>query len=124
MIERLETERLILRPLTMDDVDQLVALDADPAVMRYINGGQPTTRSEMEQVVRESLGHRWLALDRPTGAFVGWLALRPSPAERIGNSATACCANGGVKVLLQKVPRLSLPPPSPSSEPDGSGRRR
>ena len=43
----LETERLILRRFTPDDVDLVTALDADPAVMRYINGGRPTPRHEI-----------------------------------------------------------------------------
>jgi [ribosomal protein S5]-alanine N-acetyltransferase len=33
----LETNRLILRNLTQDDVDDLVKLDSDPEVMRFIN---------------------------------------------------------------------------------------
>lgn len=40
----LETERLILRKLTQDDLDNLVQLDSDPEVMRFINGGIATTR--------------------------------------------------------------------------------
>ena len=43
----LETERLTLRRFTLDDLDPLTALDADPAVMRFINGGRPTPRGEM-----------------------------------------------------------------------------
>ena len=35
----LETPRLILRQFTKDDVDNLVTLDSDPDVMRFINGG-------------------------------------------------------------------------------------
>jgi RimJ/RimL family protein N-acetyltransferase len=38
----LETERLFLRPLTLDDADLLIELDSDPAVMRYLTGGVPT----------------------------------------------------------------------------------
>jgi RimJ/RimL family protein N-acetyltransferase len=34
----LETERLILRRFTGDDVDHLVELDSDPEVMRYLTG--------------------------------------------------------------------------------------
>jgi RimJ/RimL family protein N-acetyltransferase len=84
MVDCLETERLTLWALTLDDVDLLVALDRDPEVMRYINGGRPTPRAETEAVVRRSLGHRWLAYERSTGAFVGWFGLRPSgdPRER------------------------------------------
>ena len=40
----LETERLILRRLTENDVDHLFELDSDPEVMRYLTGGVPHTR--------------------------------------------------------------------------------
>jgi RimJ/RimL family protein N-acetyltransferase len=43
----LETERLILRRMTLDDLDNLVALDSDPAVMRYLTGGKPLSREEI-----------------------------------------------------------------------------
>jgi RimJ/RimL family protein N-acetyltransferase len=72
------TERLRLRPITVDDVDLLVALDADPAVMRFISGGAPTARDEAARIVRRSLGHRWIAHDRGTREFIGWFGLRPS----------------------------------------------
>ena len=35
----LKTSRLILRQLSKDDENNLVALDSDPEVMRFINGG-------------------------------------------------------------------------------------
>jgi hypothetical protein len=38
------TPRLRLRRLTAADLDALHALDSDPAVMRYINGGLPVSR--------------------------------------------------------------------------------
>lgn len=77
-MESIETERLVLRPITLADVDLLVQLDADPEVMRYISGGRPSTPTEVRQTVQESLGHRWVALERETGDFVGWFSLRPS----------------------------------------------
>ena len=40
----LETERLVLRRFIDDDVENLVELDSDPAVMKFINGGRPTPR--------------------------------------------------------------------------------
>jgi RimJ/RimL family protein N-acetyltransferase len=55
----------------------LVALDADPEVMRYITGGKPSPRDEVERIVRRSLGHRWVAFERDGDAFVGWFGLRP-----------------------------------------------
>ena len=45
------TERLILRRFTESDVDLLVALDSDPAVMHFITGGRPTPRDEIEHEV-------------------------------------------------------------------------
>ena len=46
----LETERLILRGLTRHDVDLATTLDADPAVMRDINGSRPTPRDEIRDI--------------------------------------------------------------------------
>jgi RimJ/RimL family protein N-acetyltransferase len=84
----LETERLVLRRFTDDDVDNLVELDSDPAVMRFINGGCPTPRAEIEnEVLPAFLGYYernagygfWAAAEeRSTERFVGWFHLRPA----------------------------------------------
>jgi hypothetical protein len=47
----LETDRLRLRRFTADDIDLLVDLDSDPDVKRYIDGGNATSREEVEGVV-------------------------------------------------------------------------
>jgi RimJ/RimL family protein N-acetyltransferase len=60
----------------MADVDQLVELDSDSEVMRYLTGGKPSTRSEVEGLVAKALGSRWMAYERDTGGFVGWFAAR------------------------------------------------
>lgn len=82
----LETERLILRQLTADDLEALVALDGDPAVMRYL-GGEPTPRDEIAGVILPHwLGYYrrgerygfWAAIERESGAFLGWFHFRPS----------------------------------------------
>jgi RimJ/RimL family protein N-acetyltransferase len=44
-VKVLETERLILRRLTFDDLDELAALYADPETMRFLDG--PRTRQQM-----------------------------------------------------------------------------
>ncbi|MCA1648072.1 MAG: GNAT family N-acetyltransferase, partial [Chloroflexi bacterium] len=44
----LETNRLILRQFTEADVDNLVELDSDPDVMRHVNGGRPTPRTQIQ----------------------------------------------------------------------------
>jgi RimJ/RimL family protein N-acetyltransferase len=81
MIEPIQTARLRLRPIAMDDVDLLVALDSDPEVMRFISGGKPSSRPETERIVQRSLGHRWLGFVRETDEFVGWFGIRPSTAK-------------------------------------------
>lgn len=86
MIEPVETERMWLRPITTGDVDLLVALDSDPAVMRFINGGRPSTRAEVDDKIRRSLGHRWIAVDRESDEFLGWFGLRPLDETGTGRS--------------------------------------
>lgn len=82
----LETERVTLRRFTPDDVDNLVALDSDPEVMRYLSGGIPTPRAEIEHSVLPAFlryyerGDRygfWAAIERSTGDFLGWFHFRP-----------------------------------------------
>jgi [ribosomal protein S5]-alanine N-acetyltransferase len=45
---RLETERLLLRPLSMDDLDVFASFYADPEVMRYLGVGRTLSREETE----------------------------------------------------------------------------
>lgn len=83
----LETERMILREFTHDDTDNLAALNSDPQVMRYLTGGKPIPRVEIESTVlpRYLDWHRktphfgyWAAEDRVSGDFLGWFHLRPA----------------------------------------------
>jgi len=91
----LETELLLLRRFTAADVDNLVELDGDPAVMRFINGGRPTSREEIENDVLPTFleyyerfpGYGfWAAVEKSTRQFVGWFHLRPpngTPADEV-----------------------------------------
>jgi RimJ/RimL family protein N-acetyltransferase len=118
----LETERLILRRFTPDDVDLATALDADPAVMRYINGGRPTPRAEIRDVYLPSwiayyeAGERWgfwAAIEKDTGRFLGWFHLRPREGDpdeepelgyRLIASAWGCgYATEGSQALIRKA---------------------
>jgi len=86
MAVHLTTARLRLREFTEADVDNLLALDADPEVVHFITAGRPTPRVEIEQEIlprwlryydeSPGLGF-WAAEDRATGEFVGWFHLRP-----------------------------------------------
>ncbi|WP_328557827.1 MULTISPECIES: GNAT family N-acetyltransferase [unclassified Streptomyces] len=85
----LETERLTLRQFTTGDADLLIELDSDPAVTRYLTGGNPTA----PEIVRERqlpniiAGYgKWrgdlglfAAQEKDSGAFIGWFCLRPEP---------------------------------------------
>jgi len=57
---RLETERLVLRPLSLDDLDALAPFFADPDVMRYM-GGKTLTRDETEASIVRMVG--WFEAD-------------------------------------------------------------
>ena len=48
------TERLILRKITLDDMDDLFLLDSNPEVMKYV-GVQPFTNKEQTLKLIESL---------------------------------------------------------------------
>lgn len=81
----IRTPRLHLRRLGREHLADLVELDSDPEVMRYISGGKPNSREVYEQ----ELLSRMLAWDeQPYGflaayegeRFVGWFHLRPTVA--------------------------------------------
>ncbi len=83
----LETERLVLRQFTADDVDALVELDGDPEVMHFITGGRLTPRHEIENDVlpafldyyKHDTGFGfWAAVEKSAGRFVGWFHFRPA----------------------------------------------
>ncbi|MFI6826161.1 GNAT family N-acetyltransferase [Kribbella sp. NPDC050241] len=86
MIVYLETERLVMRRFTADDVELLVGLDSDLEVMRFLTG-QVTPREEIENVVlpailavyaeHQELG-TFAAYQKADGAFVGWFGMQPT----------------------------------------------
>src|SRR3954453_10343058 len=76
----LETERLVLRRFTEADVDNLVELDSDPEVMRYVTG-KTTPRDEIEHDILPAFlryyerGDRygfWATIEKASGNFLGW----------------------------------------------------
>ncbi len=82
----LETDRLALRRFTEADVDSLYHLHNDPDVMRFLNGGKPTSREVIEyETLPRFLSYDerfagygyWAAVEKSTGAFVGWFAFCP-----------------------------------------------
>ena len=82
----LETERFVLRRFTESDVDNLLDLDGDPEVMRFLTGGRPTPREEIQTGTLPRFIHYyerftdfgfWAAVEKPTGEFLGWFEFHP-----------------------------------------------
>jgi RimJ/RimL family protein N-acetyltransferase len=80
------TERMALTRTNWPDVDDVVALNADAEVMRYLDHGRPMTPARVlaEEMPRlmahnsraDRLGS-WVARDRGTGSFLGWFMITP-----------------------------------------------
>jgi RimJ/RimL family protein N-acetyltransferase len=74
----IETARLTLRAHTLADVDDCVAMWADPEVVRQIGGGRPSTAEETWARLLRNAGlwpllgfGYWVIRERETGRFVG-----------------------------------------------------
>jgi len=80
----LATARLDLRAFVPGDLDDLVRLDSDSRVMRYIADGRTLGRDEVERILARILRYpslnamlgAWRASRRDTGAFIGWFSLK------------------------------------------------
>ena len=79
----IETERLILRQVTENDVDGMFELDSDPEVHRYL-GNKPLTSIEQSQAVIKLIQEqyttlgigRWAVIEKASGNFIGWSGLK------------------------------------------------
>jgi RimJ/RimL family protein N-acetyltransferase len=74
----LETQRLLLRPFTEADVDDLTRLYGDPAVMRHLGDGSPLDRAASWRQVAIFMGHMEMrgysilaVVEKATGQFLG-----------------------------------------------------
>ena len=80
------TARLVLRRFTLDDADDLVALDSDPLVRRFVEDGESVTRDNAIRMIEHWLRYHersdlfgfWAATERESGRFLGWFHLRPA----------------------------------------------
>ena len=76
-----ETERLSLSLAEEADRENLIALERDPEVMRFLNGGRHTPDDGAEEgagflTPRGGENDVWAAVETRSGAFVGWFSLR------------------------------------------------
>jgi len=83
---QLKTARMDFVRISKTHLDDLVRLDSDPEVMRFISGGEPTDRQDY---IDDLLPRMMEFQHRPYGfvaayerdEFVGWFHLRPSVAD-------------------------------------------
>jgi len=80
----IETERLALRPLTMDDLDALAAVYRDKDVRKYFPEGALTyeqTKEELEWIINVYYGQHgfglWATTYKETNEFIGRCGLLP-----------------------------------------------
>jgi len=74
----LETERLILRPLTGDDFEDYAAMMSDPEVADGLAEPSVTSREDAWRSLAKFIGHReirgfshWALVEKETGRFAG-----------------------------------------------------
>jgi RimJ/RimL family protein N-acetyltransferase len=81
----LTLSRLRLRPVASTDATDLLALDADPEVRRYLHMPSAPTLAQVEATIARwqasdrdtPLVGYWMAEEVTTGQFLGWFHLRP-----------------------------------------------
>jgi ribosomal-protein-alanine N-acetyltransferase len=84
MNDQLTTDRLILRPCTLDDIDALHALWTNPDMRRYLWDDKIIPRETAKEVVEASMesfdarGYGiWLVLNKHDETLAGFAGLRP-----------------------------------------------
>jgi ribosomal-protein-alanine N-acetyltransferase len=78
-----ETERLILREIVPQDVNNFFELDSNPNVHKYLGSEETKTIQDTEkmieyirqQYIENGIG-RWAMIEKETGNFVGWTGLK------------------------------------------------
>jgi RimJ/RimL family protein N-acetyltransferase len=79
----IETARVLLRPLSSDDLDEFALLGSDPDVMRYIGPGKTQARDQAAARLCAIIDDRrkhgfglWAAIDKADGAWMGFCGLQ------------------------------------------------
>lgn len=84
MLPSFATQRLVVRPRQIGDLNACLAMDRDAAVLRYIDvpwrGPEEHRRFVIDRMTRAypaGLGYWSVVLERVPAAFVGWVLLIP-----------------------------------------------
>ena len=83
----IETDRLILRPFTMDDVQDSYDVNLDPEVTRYTNDGGVKTYDEIHEIIGNVVNGdyekynygRFATVWKETNEFIGFSGLKYLP---------------------------------------------
>jgi len=89
----IETDRLIIREISPDDIDGMFELESDPLVHQYL-GNQPLnsigeTPARIayirQQYIDFGIG-RWAMIEKETGNFIGWTGFKLNTEARNGHT--------------------------------------
>jgi len=81
-----DSTRLSFRLMSKEDAQNLWTLDQNPEVMRYLNGGKPTSMKtindvfipRMEAYRNTAMGYGlWQVTDKKNQEYLGWILVRP-----------------------------------------------
>jgi len=81
-----DSARLRFRLMDENDGELLYQLDQDPEVMKYINGGRPTSREDVTNIFLPRMARYrnpekgwgiWQVTLKESGEYLGWILVRP-----------------------------------------------
>ncbi|MGC1272506.1 MAG: GNAT family N-acetyltransferase [Planctomycetaceae bacterium] len=84
----LETRRLVLGEMSLDDLDFIAAMTADPFVMRWYpkrlsrEQAAAGVRQQLDRYARDGIG-AWLAREKSTGRPIGRIGLQTRPVNGV-----------------------------------------
>lgn len=77
------TERLTLRKITIDDVDNIFQLDSNPEVMKYVGVPPVTNKQESAKMVENIINQyekngtgRLAVIEKESNQFIGWSGIK------------------------------------------------
>ncbi|GGG51155.1 GNAT family N-acetyltransferase [Epilithonimonas arachidiradicis] len=77
------TERLTLRKITIDDVDNIFQLDSNPAVMKYVGVPPVINKQESAKMVENIINQyekngtgRLAVIEKESNQFIGWSGIK------------------------------------------------
>ena len=82
MNNKIETERLVLRELSVSDAENFFQLNSDPEVLKYTGDVPFSTMAEAESFLKNYNDYkrngygRWAVIQKDSNTFMGWCGLK------------------------------------------------